>query len=418
MNTPPAKNERLVLHVDINSYFATMLQQENPHLRGKPVGVLKAEGRSCVIAASKEAKARGVETGCRLVDAYPRCPDLITVPAAFDSYLSTTRQLQTIFQNIAPNYFIYSLDEAFIEIAECIPHLYTTPEQCAQQLQTAIKDTLGEWVTCNVGIARNRLLAKMASETGAKGSISIVATEDEDVLLATTTFKDVCGIGYRLGAKLEAMGVTTPYQIRFYSQADLEPTFGPFWAAELLRIAYGEESHNLALLDRPPQPHMDSVGRSITGFRLHNDENEIRSILLNLMEEVTYKARQMDLAGRYVSIHLYGHEDHWRAHKTLTTHVRHTTEMFDILYHQLYENWHRTFPIIKFAVRLGMLTPLNQTPVPLYHPWHQQAAKYKAMDAVNKRYGLFTLRSASLLNRHIIRPEVTGYLGDRIYLGL
>lgn len=404
-----------ILHVDINSYFATLLQQENPKLRGKPLGILKDVGRTCIIAASKEAKLAGVKTGSRLPEARALCPKIITLPAAFDRYLDATRRLKHIFASFSPNYSIYSLDEAFIDITECRTHLYPDPEQLGQTIQKAIFDELGNWVTCNVGISYNKLLAKLASEVSPKGSITTITEDTRDLYLADAAFSDVCGIGHRLEKKLRRIGVTTPYQIRFYTPAELEPLVGPFWAHELLRIAYGEDSHNLTLTQRT-LPHMKSVGRSITGFKLYDDEDEIKRIIINLIEEISYKVRKMNLAGRYVAISLYG-RDHqsWHRHQTLKHYIRHTSEIYQLTYQELYGSWQRNFKIIKFGIRLGMLKPFDQINPSLLPTWHKQEAVSRAIDTISNRYGLFTLRPGSLLNQPIIRPEVTGFFGDKQY---
>lgn len=419
---------RIILHIDINSYFATLLQQENPALRGKPLGIVKDKGRTCLIAASKEAKKLGITTGCHLNEAKQLCPDIITLPAQFDRYLDATKRLRDIFSAVSPDYHIYSLDEAFIDVTSCQQYLYPDPIKLATSIQESIKKELGEWVTSNVGIGPNRLLAKIASETTATGTVFKIDQHNLDAVLATTSFRDVCGIGFRLGKKLHQLGVTVPYQIRFYSQQELEPIFGPFWSKELLKIAYGQEPHHLTLIDKT-QPHMKSVGRSITGYKLYDDEQEIKRILYNLTEEVTYKVRQMNLAGRQVSIALFGpykqysrinQSKVWWQHKTLpqNTYIRHTKNMFDVLYHQLYKNWHRQFKIIKFAVRLSLLKPYNQTPQPLFFDWHKNEAISAAVDHISNKYGLFTLRSGILLNQPIIKPEVTGFLGDKLYHNL
>lgn len=404
------------LHVDINSYFATILQQENPMLRGKPVGILKGAGRSCIIAASKEAKKCGVKTGSRLKEALQLCPQLITLPAEFARYLDATKRLQAVFQQFSPDVFIYSLDEAFLNLSSCQRYLYPEISITGQAIQEAIKAELGQWVSCNVGVAPNRFLAKLASETAPTGTVQVVRTETLDLLLATTPFKSVCGVGHRLEEKLSRLGITNLYQLRFFKAEDLTPVVGQFWAGELLKMAYGQETHLLAQLDHPPA-HMKSVGRSITGFHLHNSEDEIKAVILNLIEEVTHKVRKMKLAGRYVWIKLYGSAPHerWLAHQTLSYHIRHTKEMFDILYHQHYRHWQRSFKVIKFAVSLGLLEPLATTPQSLLPAWQTQDRISAAVDALSDRYGLFTVRSGLLTSRDIIKPEVTGFLGDREY---
>src|SRR5258708_27057616 len=109
----------MIFHVDINSYFATMVQQENPALRGKPVGIVKGKGRSCIIASSNEAKKYGIKTGCRVKEARLLYPNIILVPAAFDIFLSSTHKLKEIFTSLSPSVNIFSLDEAFLTMTGC-----------------------------------------------------------------------------------------------------------------------------------------------------------------------------------------------------------------------------------------------------------------------------------------------------------
>ena len=404
--------ERTVLHVDINSYFATMLQQENPHLRGKPIGVVKDEGRTCLIALSKEAKQYGIETGSRKQEALRLCPNLLCIPATFDRYLDATKRLQQLFLRIAPSVYIYSLDEAFIDVTDCRQNLYPDINTLGTDIQDLIKDELGEWVTCNVGIAENRFMAKMASEVAPKGSVSIVTPEKREQLLATTTFKDVCGIGYRLGKRLSRCNVFYPYQIRFIPEDDLEKMFGPFWSVELTKMAYGEEPHHLQHLDRE-LPHMKSVGRSITGYRLYTNTTEIKHILHNLAIEVIEKVRRQKLAGRNVWIGLYGQEDYWSTHVTVQTPINQLFELITKI-DQLYQKWDGSFKVIKFAIRLSLLQPHLQDQ--LLPNWQKHEAIQTALDSINTKFGRFTARPAALPPQaELIHPEVTGFLGDRLY---
>lgn len=412
---PISSNPKRILHIDINAYFATMLQQENPFLRGRPVGVVKSHGRSCVIACSKEAKKLGVKTGCRVPDARALAPNIILVPANFQMCLDATRRLKKIFESIAPDTEIFSLDEAFIDLTDCAM-LYPDARRVAQRIQSEIKDKLGEWVTCNIGISYNKLLAKLTSEMSPKGSITEVTADNLDAILASAKFSEVCGIGYRLQKKLEAIGVANPYMINMISDEELEQQFGLFWGPELRRIGRGEDSHLLAHKDT--NPYMKSVGRSITGYKLCDDENQIRSVLYNLMEETTYKVRRMNMAGRYISIGLFGHDDAWWAHRTLKYYVRHTSEMFDLLYNGLYKHWTRNFPVIKYIVGLSMLKPMHEVPIPLIGNWDKRDRVYSAIDKVSEKYGLFTVRSGVMVDTPIIRTEVTGYLGDKKFYGL
>lgn len=409
LEKPPTKT---ILHIDINSYFATILQQENPFLRGKPVGVIKDVGRTCMIAVSKEAKKKGVVTGTRKTEALLKCPDLISVPATFERYLNTTKRLKNIFNQISPSVNIYSLDEAFIDVSNCRQFLYPNSQILAKKIQEMIKKDLGEWVTCNIGIAENKLLAKMASEIAPKGEILEVTDQNKDALLAKTQFSDVCGVGYRLSAKLAKLNIFTPYQIRFIPEEELQIIFGPFWSKELLKIAYGEETHLLEQTDKKIE-HMKSVGRSITGYRLYDDETEIKNIIKNLCLEIVHKIRKMNLAGRQVWLGLYGRNEAWGQHITFTTPINNNMELTAKINH-LYNQWTYKFKVIKFAVRVSLLTPHGQQQ--LLPNWQKNESIQTALDFINTKYGLFTVHPADMPpQKDLIYPEVTGFLGDKIY---
>jgi DNA polymerase-4 len=403
------------LHVDINAYFATLLQQENPGLRGKPIGVLKSAGRSCVITASKEAKARGVKTGCSKEEALELVPEIIFVPANFPMCLDATKRLHRIFTNTVPTVEIFSLDESFLDLTDC-ETLYPDAMAVGRMVQQRIKSELGSWVTCNVGVAKNRFLAKLASEVSPKGSVTQVTDQNQDDFLSNAEFADVCGIGRRLEQRLRSIGVSNTYMINFVPDEDLIQQCGEYWAKELRKMARGEEPALLARGNQPPKA-VQSIGRSITGYRLSDDEDNIRRVFYNLTAEVMYKARRQRLTGRQVIVYASNkHGLSWGAHRTLRSPLRHTAEMFEVLYHQLYKPWKRTFPIIKYGVQLSLLQPWESTLEPIWEEWQRGEQVAQAVDAITAKFGLYSVRSGVMSDREsLIRPEVTGYLGDKTY---
>lgn len=402
-------------HVDINSYFATMMQQENPHLRGKPVGILKSAGRTCIIAASNEAKTYGVKTGCRVSEAKQLCPGIILVPALFDLYLSATHLLRDVLLSLTPNPEIFSLDEAFLPLESC-SSLYPNPHTFGSLVQQRIQQALGSWVRCNVGIASTRFLAKMAGEVSPKNSVRIILKQNELSLLASTPFKDVCGIGFRLEKRLLASGITSLAHIPFFTHEELVEILGPFWAVEIKRMSMGIDP--LFLTRITPNKPMQCVSRTITGYGLCNDEDVIRRTLLNLTTEVIMKIRTMKLAGRRISVFLEGRTERWSKHITTQTPICHTKEMFEYIYNNMYISSQRNFPVIRFGVSLSLLEK-QRAQLHLLQEWNKQEKIEQAIEDVTQKHGLFSLRPATLLHQDvIIRPEVTGYLGDKQFLGL
>lgn len=405
-----------MLHVDVNSYFATLLQQEIPALRGRPVVVVKDVGRSCVIAASKEAKKIGISTGSVVGDARIRAEraaqSLVIVPAQFDMYWSATERLYGLLRAVAPSVELFSLDEAFVPYDQ-VRSVYASPTALARLIQANIQSSLGDFVTCNVGIGPNRFLAKMVGETAPKGSVSAVSWDTAPALLARTSFDDVCGIGTRLSRRLERIGVRVPYQINFIPSSTMESMFGPFWSKQLQRMALGQEPLFLTRLS-VPLPHMKSVGRSITGFELCRTRTMIVSTLYNLITEVMYKVRRMHLAGRRVWLALYGHDERFSAHQTLAEPLQHVSAVFAVV-KKLLDQWREPFPVIKMAVSLSLLSPQDRLQIPLLPDWHKRERVSLAIDAMAAKHGLFTITSGLLLKKKIIMPEVTGFLGDKTF---
>jgi len=406
-------SNKTFLHIDINSYFATMLQQETPALRGKPLAIVKDEGRTCIIAASKEAKKLGVKTGSRMNEALTVAPEIIAIPADFDLYWSATCKLKKLFESLSPDVSMFSLDEAFLDYTP-LRQMHSSPQEFAKLIQSGVKDTLGSWVTCSIGISHNRFLAKMTGEVSGPDSITTIDLENKDLLLSQTDFKDVCGIGPRLARRLKGHGVVVPYQINFIPDGELKRSFGPFWSVELRRMGRGEEPLFLSRLKEAPS-HMKSVGRSITGWQLCNSESVIKRTLYNLVSEIIYKVRSMNLAGRLVSISVNGGGRSWSNHVTLKHHICHTGELFQYVYYDLYKKWRRPFPVIKLAVRLGLLESRADLSQSLLPKWQKEERVSVACDKLVSSYGLFAVTSGLLARGPIIRPEVTGFLGDKQY---
>lgn len=434
--TATAAPERWFALIDMNSYFATLEQQANPFLRGKPVGILKEQGRSCVIAASQEAKALGVQTGESLRDARHKAPDLITVAADFDKYFHNTKRLHHIFTHLSPDVDLFSLDEAFLELTSC-RRLYPDAATFFAHSRRQVQAELGEWVTFSVGFGRNRLQAKLASELAGKNHYFEITPDNLPGILMDTKVEELCGIGFRLAHRLHCLGITHVYQLNFTDDHFLHQHFGPFWAKQLRLMGQGQENHLLAHC-AVELPHMKSVSRSKTLFVPSADPYYLEQLLYNLAEDMCFKARRMGLAGRQLGFSLRDiNGQHWGQHQQLHGRwVAQTQEVFTLLQQLFWQRFQpaaRTVthalstppqprrprqlpvPIIKAGVWLGDLTPTAHL-TPSWLPANERQTRlWAAIDQVNEKHGLFTVKPGKLLNFQLIRPEVTGYLGDRSY---
>ncbi len=408
---------QLWFHIDINSYFASILQQEIPSLRGKPLGVVKDLGRTCLIATSREAKQYGIKTGISLKDARVLYPKITILPAAFHLYLSATQKLERVLRSFTPDVEVFSLDEAFLLYSPIERH-FTSPEEAARSIQESIKQSLGEWVTCSVGIAENKFLAKLAGELCPTDQILHVTEKNKDLLLASARFKDVCGVGLRLEKKLQTLGVTNPYAIRFIPQETLEKVVGFFWAEELKKIAYGEETHFLSHTRKVP--YMQSVSRSITCMKAPwSTDEQLRSVLYNLTLDISYKARLLKLSGRNFSVSFTGRNEYWKTAQTFTAPLSHGTDTAQLIWETVQKSWKDTFPVVRCRVSLNLLSPHTFSQEGLLPGWQRTEKIEAALLKINKKYGDHMVRPAVLLSRsQLLKPEVTGFFGDKEFYAL
>jgi len=214
------------LFLDLNSYFASVEQQLNPALRGKPVAVVPVDSdTTCAIAASHEAKKYGIKTGTNIGEARRRCPDLITVMAGHDMYVEFHHEIIKEVERHFPVQDICSIDEMACKLDPPRRPL-DAATSLAKRIKQGLRDRIGECITCSIGLAPNRFLAKVASDMQKPDGLVALLPEELPGRLLEMELSDLCGIGRRMEPRLHACGIRT--------MADL-------WAAdrETLHRAWG-----------------------------------------------------------------------------------------------------------------------------------------------------------------------------------
>jgi len=399
---------RTILHIDFNSYFASAEQQKNPKLRGKPVGVIKAEGRTVIIAASVEAKRRGVKTGTLVWEAKRLCPEIILAPADFDSYDKMTRRFARICRRFSDRVELFSLDEVFLDATET-GHLFGGPRKLALHLKKVVREELGEWMKVSIGIAKNKLLAKLASDMEKPDGLLEISDENQDVYLGKASFEQICGIGRRLTDRLKEIGVTQLLQIRRMPQECLLASFGPYWVKELTRMAWGQDGSSVVTGRELPLPK--SVSRTYTLRREIFDKEEILAVVRNLVEEAAEKLRRAKMAGRQFGLMIRSGKD---SDTLFITRKYYTNDSFDIFHElkYLYERrqWDNSARFL--GVWIGLLAEEQNLSDCFLPQAMKRRLTLKAQDEINAKFGNYTVFPASFLWTKIIMPEVNGYLGD------
>src|SRR3989338_1175228 len=247
-----------ILLIDMNSFFASVEQQANPFLRGKPVGVCASlHQTSCLIAASKEAKALGIKTGTLVYQAKKICPKIILLPSEPEKYSEVNRRIVKIFRDYTDRLEVYSIDEAFLEIDELRINglrisnsLIRNPKSAnpiiiGAEIKERIKQEVGEWLTCSVGLAQNKFMAKLAAdmppasaqgyggsaealcEGGKPDGLSIIWSREQlREVYQGKQLRDLWGINRGWERRLAKIGITSPLQLLDYPAQNLISLFG------------------------------------------------------------------------------------------------------------------------------------------------------------------------------------------------
>ena len=219
---------QLIMHIDMDSYFASVEQQANPHLRGKPIVVSgRPDIHSVVAAASKEAKRYGIRSGMTTWEAKKLCPHVIFVPGDPAKYETMTRRFLSILIRYTPMVEVYSIDEVFMDVTQEAPR-WGGPLALARRIQAEFRRALGEWITCSIGIAPNKMLAKLAVEEAKPAGIRWIHPEEVPQVLEKTPVEEVCGIGPRIARRLHHMGIWKLADLGRFPERYLRKAFGVY----------------------------------------------------------------------------------------------------------------------------------------------------------------------------------------------
>lgn len=288
---------RIVMHIDMNSYFATVEQQANPLLRGKPIAVSgRPNIHSVVATASYEAKAFGIRAGMSTWEAKKLCPDLIFIPGDPNKYIDTTGRLINIFKDYSSSVEVFSIDEVFMEI------FFEDPVYVAMEIKKRIKREIGNFMTCSIGIAKNKFLAKLASEKKKPDGLTVIDDRNLDEMLLSSKLDDFCGIGERVLKRLNCFGVYTVSQLRKIPVDILTAVFGKVRGESLHNMAFGID-FSLVVPDQVA-PEAKSYSHSLTLQKETNDKIYIEAVLLRLCEKVGRRMRADNFSGKRIFLYI------------------------------------------------------------------------------------------------------------------
>ncbi|HHY91788.1 MAG TPA: DNA polymerase IV, partial [Firmicutes bacterium] len=285
-----------ILHVDMNAFFAACHQAADPSLRGRPLLVSgDPEARhGIVLTASYEARPFGVKTAMPIGEALRLCPQATVVRPDFRLYSSYSRQVMAILSSYTPLVEQFSIDEAWLDVSGC-ETLFGPPLAIAQEIKARIRRELG--LTCSIGVAPTKILAKMASDLEKPDGLVHLRVEDIPTRIWPLPVAALFGVGPQTAAALTRLGIRTIGQLAHFPRASLKGRFGVY-GEYLGELAWGRDGSRV----NPEDEGVKSVGNSITLPHDTADPEELETVLLALAEEVGTRLRRRALAGRTVTV--------------------------------------------------------------------------------------------------------------------
>jgi DNA polymerase IV len=220
--TPPDPPQRKIIHVDMDAFYASVEQRDNPELRGKPVAV-GGQIRGVVTAASYEARKYGVRSAMPSVTAKRRCPELIFVKPRFDAYREVSHQIRAIFLDYTPLVEPLSLDEAYLDVTEDLKGIGIATT-IAQEIRARIKEETG--LTASAGVSYNKFIAKLASDQNKPDGLCVIPPSRGEAFVATLPVSRFHGVGPKTAEKMARLGIQTGADLRAQSLAFLQHSFG------------------------------------------------------------------------------------------------------------------------------------------------------------------------------------------------
>lgn len=293
MTAPPSPPEP-ILHVDMDAFYASVAVREDPSLAGKPVAVGGGAPRGVITSASYEARAFGVRSAMPTVRARRLCPDLIVVSPDFAMYGVESRAVMDIFLSFTPIVEAISLDEAFLDISGSV-RLFGEPVRIAERVRERIKAERN--LVASVGVAPNKLLAKLASKRAKPDGICHVPATDVRAFLDPMDVREMWGIGDVTADALDRLGVRTVADIRALPDGVLERAFGPNQAEHLDRVSRGEDGRSVV-----PYEPAKQVSAEQTFERDLDAPDHIRRELLRLSDRVASRLRAEGFGTRTITI--------------------------------------------------------------------------------------------------------------------
>jgi DNA polymerase-4 len=388
---------RVIALADMNAFFASVEQVDNPDLMGKPIGITNSLTGTCIITSSYEARAFGVCTGMRVKEAKRLCPGFIQIAANPVLYAKVSTRIMDSLQDISPDIEIFSVDEAFIDLTRCKKVWDTTPEVIGMMIKQKVFSV--SKVKCSVGISGDKSTAKWAAKSMKPDGLTIIPPWEAATKLRDVAVTELCGVNIGIGAFLAKHGAFTCGDVARLPISILGQRFGNP-GKRIWYMCQGKDPDKVQTNIKLPK----SVGHGKVMPPNTTAKDTIYMYLIHMTEKVTQRLRKNSLTAQCFYIGLKTKHG-WLGRKFKIAFPSNSSKpIIELCKIVIYRYWHGEGI---YQVQLTALDPREEKgQIDLFeYDDTKDHQLNKALDNINKRYGEFTLAPANLLNRSVM-PNV------------
>jgi DNA polymerase IV len=395
-----------IMHIDLNSCFASIEQQANPKLRGKPIGVAAyTTDRGCIVAPSIEAKKYGVKVGMRVKDGKQLCPELIILPPDPWKYRNIHIKFRQLFHKYTDKCTPKSIDEFVLNFEGTPSFRKQTIHDIAQQLKKEIKQQVGDYLTVSIGIAPNRYLAKVAAGLQKPDGLHEINQENFIKTYQNLQLTDLPWIKGQNAKRLNNQGI---FSVTDFYNADLFKIKSAFqsilsfhWFARLR----GWEVDDVVFGRR-------SYGNSYSLPKPFSTEEDLSPILHKLVEKCTARMRKAGYKAKGVHISiLYRNKAYWHKGVSTADMIFSSQDVYKIAYDLMNKSPYRGHSVANIAVSCFNIAEAHNTQLELFQDILKKERLSQALDDINNRYGQYVITPAAMLHTQQYVPDRVAFGG-------
>jgi len=400
--------DRVILHCDMNSFYASVECLYNPAIRNKPVAVggsvVKRNG--IILAKNDIAKRFGIKTGDALWQAKQKCPNLVIVPPDFKKYIKFSRLAVEIYNSYTNLVEGFGLDECWLDVTGST-HLFGTGEDIAESIRQRIKSELG--ITCSIGVSFNKIFAKLGSDMKKPDAVTIITRDNYKSTVWPLPVEDLLFVGRATKQKLNRYGIKTIGDLACSNLSFLETLLGK-WGSYLWGYANGLDASPVRDIEN--YTDIKSIGNSITAPRDLTTINDIKIILYKMTESVTERLRESNLICSTVQLWARDNElASYERQTKLTVPCAETKEIFSKALELYIKNHKSGKPVRSLGVRACNLSVANAYQLSLdpdIQGLRKREQLEETIDKIRQRFGHYSIqRCVTLTDKNLsaINPK-------------